>query len=61
MLITVVNTFSTRQLTSGVQRLFAEKQGSFRVKGRTSIKLPDDISKEPIPLSFDESGTFTLR
>lgn len=61
ILVTVVNTFSTRQLTSGVRKLFTEKQGNFRVKGSASIKLPEEISKQPIPLGFDEKGTFALQ
>lgn len=61
ILVTVSNTFSTRRLSSGVRALFADGKGSFRVKGSASIKLPDDISKQPIPLGFDEGGTFLLR
>jgi LEA14-like dessication related protein len=59
--ITVANTFSTKQLTASVKRLFTDKQGSFRVKGSTSVKLPDEISSKPIPLGFDEQGAFTLK
>ncbi|AEJ18966.1 LEA type 2 family protein [Gracilinema caldarium] len=61
VLITVANTFSTKRLTASVKRLFTDKKGSFRVKGSTSIKLPDEISSKPIPLGFDEKGAFTLK
>jgi len=61
VLVTVSNTFSTKRLTSGVKRVFTDKKGSFRVKGRATIKLPDEISSQPIPLGFDEKGSFTLQ
>ncbi|MCA1950966.1 MAG: hypothetical protein LDL24_10360, partial [Treponema sp.] len=61
VLITVKNTFSSKKLSAAVKALFTEKKGSFRVKGSASIKLPEDISKEPIPLGFDERGTFALK
>ena len=61
VLVTVANTFSTKRLTSGVKALFVDGKGSFRVKGNAHIKLPDDISKQPIPLGFDESGAFALK
>lgn len=61
VLVTVSNTFSSKRLTSGVKALFADGKGSFRVTGSASIKLPDDISKQPIPLGFDEAGTFSIK
>ncbi len=61
VLITVKNTFSTKKLSSAVKALFSEKKGDFRVKGSASITLPEDISKEPIPLGFDEQGAFVLK
>lgn len=61
VLIAVKNTFSSKKLSAAVKALFTEKKGSFRVKGSASIKLPEDISKEPIPLGFDERGTFALK
>jgi LEA14-like dessication related protein len=61
VLVTVENTFSTKRLTSGVKGVFTDKKGSFRVKGSASIKLPDEISTRPIPLGFDERGSFTLQ
>uniref|UniRef100_A0A7C3E7W2 Late embryogenesis abundant protein LEA-2 subgroup domain-containing protein n=1 Tax=Gracilinema caldarium TaxID=215591 RepID=A0A7C3E7W2_9SPIR len=61
VLVTVENIFSTKRLTSGVKRVFTDKKGSFRVKGSASIKLPDEISTRPIPLGFDEKGSFTLQ
>ncbi|NLJ10320.1 MAG: LEA type 2 family protein [Treponema sp.] len=60
ILITVTNTFSSKRLSTQVKRLFAEKKGNFRVTGKASLKLPDDISKQPIPLGFDERGSFSF-
>ncbi len=59
-LVTVDNTFSSSQLTKNVKALFSSHKGSFQVKGSAQLKLPDEIRKEPIPLSFDESGSFSL-
>jgi LEA14-like dessication related protein len=61
VLITVANTFSTRRLTSGVKALFTDGKGSFRVKGSATMKLPDEVRKEPISLGFDEGGTFSIK
>jgi len=60
-LVTVTNEFSSRRLSQNVRALFADRSGAFAVKGRASLKLPDEIRKEPIPLSFDEAGTFKLK
>jgi hypothetical protein len=61
MLITVDNSFSSKKLSKGVRTIFADRKGSFGVKGSASIKLPDEIRKEPIALGIDESGSFSLR
>jgi LEA14-like dessication related protein len=60
-LVTVDNVFSTAKLTKNVKALFSSRKGSFGVKGSAQLKLPDEIRKEPIPLSFDESGSFSLK
>jgi LEA14-like dessication related protein len=59
-LVTVTNVFSAKRLTKNVKTLFAERKGSFQIKGKSTLKLPDEIRKEPIPLSFDEAGAFDL-
>ncbi|MCX7023878.1 MAG: LEA type 2 family protein [Spirochaetes bacterium] len=60
-LITVSNTFSAKKLSKAVRALFADRSGTFGVIGKASIKLPDEIRKEPIPVSFDEQGNFSLK
>jgi len=60
-LITVDNAFSSKKLSKGVRTIFSERKGSFGVKGSASIKLPDEIRKEPVALEIDESGSFSLR
>ncbi len=60
-LITVTNTFSSKRLSKGVRAVFSDRKGSFAVKGKAAVKLPDEIRKEPIPLGFDESGSFFLK
>jgi hypothetical protein len=60
-LVTVDNVFSSKKLSKGVKALFADKGGSFGVRGSATIKLPDEIRKEPIALAVDEKGSFKLR
>jgi LEA14-like dessication related protein len=60
-LITVNNAFSARKLSKNVKALFAERKGSFGVKGSAMIKLPDEIRKAPVALGVDESGGFVLK
>jgi LEA14-like dessication related protein len=60
-LVTVTNVFSSQQLSKKVKQLFSDRRGTFGVQGKASIKLPDEIRKEPIPLTFDEAGAFVLR
>jgi len=60
-LVTVVSTFSSRSLSKNVRELFSSRKGDFRLRGTASVKLPDEISKTPLPLQFDESGSFSVR
>ena len=60
-LVTVDNVFSSSRLTKNVKALLSARKGSFGVKGTAMLKLPDEIRKEPIPLSFDESGSFSMK
>ena len=59
-LITVSNAFSSARLSREVRAFFSQRRGTFAVTGSASIKLPDEIRKEPVPLSFNESGAFSL-
>ncbi len=59
-LITVSNTFSSSKLSKNVKALFAKRRGTFRVTGSASIKFPDEIRKEPVPLGVNEAGAFSL-
>jgi LEA14-like dessication related protein len=59
-LITVVSTFSSRSLSQNVRKLFQDRKGTFTLRGTASIKLPDEIRKEPVPLEFEEDGSFTI-
>jgi LEA14-like dessication related protein len=60
-LVTVSNVFSSARLSRDVRALFSARKGTFGIKGSASIKLPDEIRKDPIPLSFEEQGAFSLR
>jgi LEA14-like dessication related protein len=59
-LITVVSTFSSRSLSQNVRKLLQDRKGTFLLRGTASIKLPDEIRKEPVPLEFEEGGSFSL-
>ncbi|HUW39535.1 MAG TPA: hypothetical protein VMV90_00890, partial [Rectinemataceae bacterium] len=56
----VRSVFSSRKLSEGVRRIFSDRSGVFRVVGKTLVKLPDEIRPEPLPLDFDEGGSFHL-
>lgn len=59
-LVTVNNSFSSKKLTGGLRSVFSDRKGKFQVKGSASLKLPDEIKKESVPLAFDESGAFAF-
>jgi len=59
-LITVSNAFSSSKLSRNVKAVFSRRKGSFGVIGDASIKFPDEIRKEPVPLTFNEAGAFAL-
>ncbi|MEJ5189961.1 MAG: LEA type 2 family protein [Breznakiellaceae bacterium] len=60
-LIKVTNTFSSKRLSQGIRAIFAERKGTFEIRGNATIKLPDEIRKEPVPLAFREGGAFSLK
>ena len=60
-LITVVSTFSSRSLSQNIRRLFTDRRGTFTLRGTAAVKLPDEIRKDPVPLDFEEGGSFSIR
>jgi LEA14-like dessication related protein len=60
-LISVTNTFSSRRLSEGVRDFFSHRKGTFRLVGSSSIKLPDEIRVTPVPLAFEEQGSFWMK
>jgi LEA14-like dessication related protein len=60
-IITVVNTFSSRSLSKNIRELFSKRSGSFTLQGSALVKLPDVVSKKPLPLTFAEGGSFSLK
>ncbi len=59
--IRIVNTFSSRALGESAYALFKSREGSYRLKGASSVKFPDEIKSSPLTLDFDETGRFSLR
>ena len=60
-LITVVSTFSSSSLSKNVRELFSSRKGTFKLHGTASVKLPDEIRKDPLPLDFEEGGSFSVK
>jgi hypothetical protein len=60
-LITVVSTFSSRSLSKNVRELFSMRKGTFKLHGTASVKLPDEIRVDPLPLDFEEGGSFSMK
>lgn len=59
-LVTVVSTFSSRNLSQNIRRLFQDRKGTFALTGTAAVKLPDEIRKDHVPLAFDEGGSFSI-
>jgi hypothetical protein len=59
--ITVTNTFSSKSLSQNVRDLLTMRRGTFTLSGTAAIKLPDEIRKDPVPLEFEESGSFAMK
>ena len=59
--ITVTNTFSSKSLSQNVRDLLTTRRGTFKLVGTAAIKLPDEIRKDPVPLEFEESGSFAMK
>jgi LEA14-like dessication related protein len=60
-ILTIENSFSSRSLAGPVLAAFKKRKGVFIVKGNTMVKLPLDIKKDPVKLSFDEGGNFDMK
>jgi hypothetical protein len=59
--VSVVNRFSTKGLTSAIIDAFTSGTGEFSLTGGTAVQFPEEIRKTPVPLEFIESGKFDLR
>lgn len=59
-LVDIESTFSSRKLAQAVIDVFAARKGDFRVTGQASLALPKEIRPTPVPLAFDESGSFSM-
>ncbi|MBN1501288.1 MAG: LEA type 2 family protein [Spirochaetes bacterium] len=60
-IITVSNTFSSKQLSKSVMSFFNKGSGDFMVKGNTKLELPKKISQSPLNLDFAEGGQFSIK
>ena len=59
--ISVANRFSSKSLSKSLVKVLSDRKGNFTLKGHTFIKLPDDIKKDRVKLSFDEGGSFGVK
>ncbi|MFC1504054.1 LEA type 2 family protein [Spirochaetota bacterium] len=55
-IIHIENEFSSKSLSKSIASAFKERKGDFSVIGSSTVKLPDAIKKEPLTVSFNESG-----
>jgi len=59
-LIRITSTFSSKALGASVVSMFNTRAGSYRLRGFSNIKLPDEIKSSPLKLEFNEMGAFKL-
>jgi hypothetical protein len=59
--VTVTNTFSSRSLSRNIRDLFTKRSGAFRLAGTAALQLPQEISRRPVPLAFEEGGSFSMQ
>lgn len=57
----VTNTFSSKSLNEAIRSAFQRGSGSFRITGQTQLQLPREVLDRPLPMNFDEQGSFRLR
>lgn len=60
LIISVMNTLSSKKLGQGLIEVFKQRVGKFGIRGKASIKLPAAISSSPVQLDFNEAGSFNL-
>jgi LEA14-like dessication related protein len=58
--LAVTSRFSSLALSGGLLEALRARRGRFSLSGSTSLKLPDEIRKEPLKLEFTEVGSFNL-
>lgn len=59
-MVTIQSTFSSRKLAQAVIDVFSARKGNFRIVGQARLLLPKEVSPQPLPLHFDESGSFSM-
>jgi len=59
--ISIANTFSSKAMGRAVINMLKNREGKYRIAGTSSVKFPDEVKREPLSLSFDESGPFRLK
>jgi len=60
-ILSVVNEFSSRNLTPDVLKAFQTGTGTFALAGGTTLQLPPEILDHTLQLEFKEEGSFKLR
>jgi len=59
--LTVMNQFSSRNLSKQVESAFKKRKGTFTLVGDTLVSFPRFVSKNKVRLKFVEDGTFNFR
>lgn len=59
-LVTIETQFSSKKLGAALQKTFAARKGSFQILGQAEVQVPKEIRDTPVPLAFDEKGSFAF-
>lgn len=59
--ISIGNTFSSKNMSKSIYKLFRKGKGDFKVKGVTKLQMPKKYFPEPLNLNFTEAGKFNIR
>jgi LEA14-like dessication related protein len=54
--IRVMNTFSSKKISSNIKEALKKNRADYKLKGQASMKLPASVKKAPLLLNFDETG-----
>jgi LEA14-like dessication related protein len=60
-ILKVNNDFSSKALSKSILNAFSKGKGDYKLKGYSMVKFPDRIKKDPVKMTFDENGGFSIK